>query len=145
MSIISFGLFFALVYSIFKIILLSLIISLPALMLPIIVLNAVAEYNNSKIEKGMLDFLLQLKNYTSINNDIVYAFKSVKTIEPLQGYINTLLVELNSGVKFEKAISNIKEKLGFESLKMVFSNIEHCYIHGGDFKELMDKSYRMIS
>ena len=92
----------------------------------------------------MLDFLLQLKNYTKINNDIVYAFGQVKTIDPLQKHINTFLLELNSGIKFEKAIDNIKEKLDFKAFKTVFSNIEYCYIYGGDFSLLMDKSYKMI-
>lgn len=145
LCILSFILCCFVVYSIFKVILLSIIIALPSIMLPIFILNLIAEKNNSKIEKGMLDFILQLKNYTRINNDIVYAFKQVKTIEPLQGYINTFLVEINSGIKFEKAIENIKEKINFDKLKMVFTNIEHCHLHGGDYKELMDKSYQMIS
>ncbi len=132
-------------FSIFKIVFLSTIISLPAFLIPILVLNLMAEYKSNKLEKLMLDFLLQLKNYTKINNDIVFAFKQVKTMEPMQGYVDSFLVEVNSGVKFEKAIENIKEKVAFEKLKQVFSNIEYCYIYGGDFSILMDKSYSMIS
>ena len=109
------------------------------------ILSLIKEYNSWKLEKTMQDFLLQLKNYTQINNDIVYAFKQVKTMEPLQGHINTLLVEIGSGIKFEKAIENIKEKISFEALKSVFSNILYCYLYGGDFAELLNKSYKMVN
>jgi len=145
LCIISFIITYFIVFGILKIILLSFIASIPALFVPIFILKLISERNNAKIEKGMLDFLLQLKNYTQISNDIVYAFKQVKTIEPLQGYINKFLVEVNSGVKFEKAIENISEKIHFEKLKLFFSNVEHCYMYGGDFKELLTKSYEMIS
>ena len=132
-------------YSIFGIQSLSMIVAIPAVFLPTFIINLIKEYNAKKIEKIMLDFLLQLKNYTKINNDIVYAFNQVKTINPLQKHINTFLLELNSGIKFEKAIENIKEKIEFNSLKTVFSNIEYCYIYGGDFSLLMDKSYKLIN
>ena len=132
-------------YSVLKIILLSLIIAIPGAYLPIFLLTEIADYNNSKIEKGMLDFLLQLKNYVQVGNDIIYAFSQVKTVEPLQSHINKFLVEVKSGIKFEKAIENIKEKITFIKLKNLFTNLEHCYLHGGDFKELLDKSYDMIS
>ena len=115
-----------------------MIVAIPAVFLPSFIINLIKEYNAKKIEKIMLDFLLQLKNYTKINNDIVYAFNQIKTINPLQKHINTFLLELNSGIKFEKAIENIKEKIEFNSLKTVFSNIEYCYIYGGDFSLLMD-------
>ena len=98
-----------------------------------------------KIEKIFPNFFLQLKNYTRINNDIVYALREIQTIEPLQTYINTFLIEINSGIKFEKAIQNLKEKIDIEIFRNFFSNLEYCYLYGGSFTELIDKSYKMIS
>ena len=145
MSLICFAVSYYLVYKVFGIIALSILISLPAILIPIVLLELIKDRNLKKIEKVMLDFLLQLKNYTQINNDIIYAFKQLKTINPLQEYINTFLIELNSGIKFENAIENIKEKVEYSSLKTIFSNIQYCYIYGGDFSGLMDKSYKMVS
>ncbi len=133
-----------LVFQLFKIILLSFIISLPSVFAPIFILSMIAEAKSKKIEKVMLNFLLQLKNYTRINNDILYAFKEVKTIEPLQGYIKKFLVEINSGIKFEKAIENFKDKITFEKLKMVLTNMQYCYLHGGSFSDLIQKNYKML-
>ncbi len=131
-------------FKLFGTAILSAIVSLPLLFAPALLLNVLKNINSTKLERIMLDFLLQLKNYTKINNDIVFAFKEVKTLEPLQSYINTFLIQINSGIKFEKAIENIKEKIEFETLKSVFTNIEYCYIYGGNFSELMDKSYQKI-
>lgn len=144
-SVLSFIVCYYIVFDIFKIHILSIVISLPAILIPQTSLSIMAELKSEKIEKAMLDFVLQLKNYTEINNDIVYAFKQVKTVEPLQGYIDKFLIEINSGIKFEKAIDNIKEKLNFEILKSFFSNIEHCYIYGGSFTKLISKSYDSIN
>ena len=145
LCVLSFFVGYNIAFSLFRIMILSIIISLPAGLLPIFVLNIIAEYKSNKLEKIMLDFILQLKNYTQINNDIIHAFQQVKTLEPMQGFVDAFLIEVNSGVKFEKAIENIKDKVSFDKLKQVFSNIEHCYIYGGDFSILMDKSYNMIS
>ena len=144
-SVMCFGAAYWITFKIFGVILLSAIISLPAILIPVLILELLKERSQSKIEKVILDFLLQLKNYTKINNDIVYAFQKLKTIEPLQGYVNTFLIELNSGIKFENAIDNIKEKLEFSTIKIIFSNIQYCYLYGGDFSKLMDKSYKMIN
>ena len=144
-SIVCFIVCYVVAYNFFKIIMLSLIISTPSLLIPIIILNMIASYKMEKIENIFLNFLLQLKNYTKINNDIVFAMGEVQTIEPLQSYINTFIVELNNGIKFEKAIENFKNKLDIESFKTFLSNIEHCYLYGGSFTELIDRSYNMIN
>ena len=132
-------------FSFFKIFFLSLIISIPMVFLPIAILSFIAETKNKKIEKVMLNFLLQLKNSTQINNDIVYALKEVKTVEPLQTHVKKFLLEINSGIKFEKAIENFKEKIPFQKFRMVFTNIQYCHIHGGNFAELLTKNYKYIS
>ncbi len=145
LGIFSFVCCYGIVFQVFKVILLSALIALPACFLPIYILMCIGDAKSKKIEKVMLNFLLQLKNYTQINNDILYAFRQVKTIEPLQGYIRKFLVEINSGVKFEKAMENLKEKITFQKMREVLTNMQYCYIHGGNFSQLMAKSYKVIS
>lgn len=130
---------------IFKVTTLSIIISIPLIFLPIGILNLIASRKEEKLEKVFLNFLLQLKNYTKINNDIVGAIKQVQTIEPLQSYINKFNIEISSGVKFEKAVEHIKEKITVNKFKEFFSNIQYCYLYGGSFSELIDKNYHIIS
>lgn len=133
------------VFNFFKIMLLALIISIPTFYLPTFVLEYIADFKEEKIEKVFLNFLLQLKNHTKINNDIVSAMQEVKTIEPLQGFIKKFLIEISSGVKFENAINNFKEKINIKQIKSFLENLKHCYLYGGDFSKLIDKNYEMIS
>lgn len=133
------------IFNIFKIVILSLIISLPSFFIPFIILNYIALYKAEKIEKIFLNFLLQLKNYTKISNDVIGALKNVETIEPLQSYIDKLNVELNSGIKFETAIEHLKEKISVAKFKEFFSNLQYCYVFGGNFSTFIDKNYQTIS
>lgn len=145
LCIVTFILCYILVFNSFKIMFLSLVISLPGIFIPVFILSMIGEYKSKKIERVMLNFLLQLKNYTQINNDIVYAFKQVKTIEPLQSYIKKFLVEINSGIKFEKAIENLKDKITFEKLNQVLTNMQYCYLNGGNLTELISRNYKIIA
>jgi len=131
-------------FQFFGIILLSLIISFPFVFLPFIVMTYIAEKKEQKVEKVFLNFLLQLKNHTQINNDIILAMKEVKTVEPLDGYVKKFLIEVANGIKFEKAIENFKEKINIDQIKMFLANIQHCYLYGGNFSELISKSYKII-
>lgn len=144
LSIVIFLLSYFVSFNFFNIIFLSFIVSLPCMFIPIATIRYISEYKSKKIEKIFLNFLLQLKNYTRINNDIVYAFNQIETIEPLQSYINTFLLEINSGIKFEKAMENMKEKIKVSVFRSFLTNVEHCYIYGGNFTELISKSYQMI-
>lgn len=144
-SIMCFILMYFMSFRFFKVVFLSLIISLPCFLIPMVIINFIGNHKTEKIEKIFLNFLLQLKNYTKINNDIIYAMQQVETIEPLQSYINIFLIEINSGIKFEKAIANLKEKVNVATFKDFLSNLEYCYLYGGSFTDLIDKSYKLIS
>lgn len=132
------------IFNFLKIIFLSIIISTPSLLIPIVILDMIGGYKTSIMEKAILNFLLQLKNYTKINNDIVYAMSEVKTVEPLQSYINTFLIQIGSGIKFENAIEDLKEKINIDVFKNFLTHVEHCYLYGGNFTKLLDRSYKMI-
>jgi Flp pilus assembly protein TadB len=142
---VSFVVCFCVAIYVFNLIPLSLIISLPGMIIPVVILQLLAKRRESAIENSILDLVLQLRNLTRINNDIVYALGQVKTISPLQDYIDEFLSELHNGIKFEFAVEKLKLKLSFKVLRDLFDNISHCYIFGGDYQELMRKSYVMIS
>lgn len=135
---------YTIVKEIFEIPLLSAIVSFPAISIPFLILHILANYKEQKVERVILNFLLQLKNYTKINNDIVYAFQEVKTIEPLQSYIDKFVFEINRGVKFETAMEHLKEKIHIKSFIELLNHIQYCYLYGGNFSELIKKSYEII-
>ncbi len=144
-GIITFIFIYLIAFAIFRIIGISLIIALPGVFMPFVVLNIICSYKSERLEKIFLNFLLQLKNHTKINNDVVNALKSVQTIEPLQSYLNKFNLEINSGIKFEAAIEHLKEKITITKFKEFFSNMQYCYLYGGDFSCLIEKSYKIIN
>ncbi len=144
-SIICFYITFTIIKIIFEIPLLSFIIALPTFGIPLFVLSYIASIKERRIEKLLLNFLLQLKNYTKINNDILYAFEEVKVLDPLQTFIDNFLVEIKSGIKFEIAMEHLKEKIHIKSFKTLLNHIQHCYLYGGNFSELIDKNYYTIA
>ncbi len=149
-SIISFSILcvvfvYLMAFNFFKVVAISCIISVPCFFIPMVILNFMGECKTRKIEKIFLNFLLQLKSYTKINNDILFAMEQVEVMEPLKSHIHIFLIEVNSGIKFEKAIQNLKEKINIDVVRSFFSNIEHCYLYGGNFTELIEKSYVLIN
>ena len=144
-SFICFFIIYIVVFNIFKILSLALIIALPCCFIPFIILNFIASHKSEKMEKVFLNFLLQLKNYTQISNDIIGALKNIETIDPLKSYIDKFNIEINSGIKFETAIEHLKEKITVIKFKEFFSNLQYCYIFGGNFTTLIDKSYQTIN
>lgn len=135
---------FIIAYQFFEMLALSALISLPFFFSPFLVLEWIAERKERKLEKIFLNFLLQLKNHTQIHNDIIIAMKEIKTLDPLNQYVKKFLLEIESGIKFEKAMDNFKEKIKIKQIKMFLTNVQHCYLYGGSYTELIDKSYKII-
>ena len=144
-SFLCFLIIYIIVFDIFKILGLAFIIALPCCTIPFVILNFIVSYKLEKIEKVFLNFLLQLKNYTQISNDVISALKNIETIDPLQSYIDKFNLEINSGIKFEIALEHLKEKISIIKFKEFFSNVQYCYIFGGNFANLIDKSYQTIN
>lgn len=124
---------------------LALVIALPCLFIPALIIHFIASYKEERLEKVFLNFLLQIKNFTKINNDITIAIKEVDTIEPLKSYLQKFNLEIGSGIKFETAIEHLKEKISIGKFREFFSNVQYCYLYGGSFPNLIDKNYKMIS
>ena len=133
------------VYSFLKVPTLSFIVSLPCVFLPVMVIYWIGGYREEKLEKVFLNFLLQIKNYTKMSNDITMAMKEVDTVEPLKSHIQKFNLELSSGIEFEVAMEHLKEKISIHKLREFFSNLQYCYLYGGSFPDLIDKSYQMIA
>lgn len=131
----------------FKVISVSFIMAVPGFLLPLILLEFLAQKKEDAIEKILGIYLLQLKNNTKIHNNIIEAFKAVENncIEPLKTFTKQFLVEVNSGISVETALENFKEKVNITRFKLFLTNIQYCYTYGGSFTELLDKTHQLIS
>lgn len=125
----------------------GLIMGIPSFFIPLIILELLRDRKEAFMERVLGDFLLQLKNNTKIHNDIIEAFRNVQNscIEPLSVLTKQFLAEINSGISVETALDNFKDKVGIQKFKLLLTNIRHCYIFGGDFTELLDKTQKFIA
>ena len=42
-------------------------------------------------------------------------------------------------------MEHLKEKISIKKFKEFFSNLQYCYLYGGNFSTLIDKSYKTIN
>jgi len=139
--------FFTIFESLFGVFSVGLITSLPGFFMPMMLLEIMVQRREKEIEKILGDYLLQLKNSTRIHNDIIEAFRSVqdKCMEPLKTFTTQFIAEINSGISVEAALSNFRDKIDMKKFKLFLINVQHCYVYGGDFTELLDKTQRLIA
>lgn len=131
----------------FGIISVGILAGIPGLVLPVMVLSLMSEKANEQVEKTFGDYLLQLKTGTRIHNDIIEAFRSSldRCTEPLKTMTGQFLAEVNSGNSVESALSNFKQKVPMRIFRLFLTNVQYCYIYGGNFNELLDRTYKLFS
>ena len=147
LCLISAFIFFAIFESLFGVTSVGIITSFPGFFVPIMLLGIMTRRREEQVEKVLGDYLLQLKNSTRIHNDIIEAFRNVqdKCMEPLKTFTRQFVAEVNSGISVEVAIDNFRDKVDTKKFKLFLINIQYCYIYGGNFTELLDKTQRLIA
>lgn len=133
-------------YPILKLKSLAITLCIPIAFIPIFLLIIYSEINEEKIEKNLISYIIQLKNQVKINNDIIFAFKNTSkyAMKPLNTYINIFLFEISNGVNITVAFENLKNKVNIERFKQLITNLESCYMNGGDFYNLLDKTQNIF-
>jgi len=147
LCLISADVFFLIFKGLFGVISVGFITSLPGFFAPIMLLGIMAQRREEEVEKVLGDYLLQLKNSTRIHNDIIEAFRNVqdKCMEPLKTFTRQFIAEVSSGLSVEAALGNFRDKIDLKKFKLFLTNIQYCYIYGGDFTKLLDKTQRIIA
>ena len=125
---------------------LTITFCIPIAFIPIFLLIIYSEINEEKLEKNLISYIIQLKNQVKINNDIIVAFRntSKNAMKPLNTYINIFLFEVSNGVNVTVAFENLKNKVNIERFKQLITNLESCYMNGGDFYNLLDKTQNIF-
>lgn len=127
---------------ILKLKILTVIFCIPIATIPIFILLVLSDIFEQRIEKNLINYIIQLKNQAKINNDIIICFKNTKKYiqKPLSTYIQIFLFEIQQGVNISVAFDNLKEKVDFNRFKQLISNLENCYYNGGNLYDLLEKT-----
>lgn len=129
-------------FPILKLKILVVIFSVPIAFIPIFILLVLSDVYEEKLERNLISYIIQLKNQVKINNDIISGFKETAKYagNPLSTYIRIFLFEVNNGINVSVAFDNLKNKVNIERFRQLITNLDSCYINGGDFYNLLDKS-----
>jgi Flp pilus assembly protein TadB len=117
----------------------SLIISIFSLFLPYLIIKYFSYCRKIKILKNFPNYIISLKNYTDVNNDIIEAFRRATVEEPLKTYIEKFNISLQKGVKIYDAFESLKSSINIKKINEFITLLQFCYVYGGDFGNLLDK------
>ncbi len=98
-------------------------------------------FHKNKIFKYFPIFLLELKNYINISNDIIQAFMSCSKNSVLSTYLDDFSVYIKAGVKLNQALENLKQDIDIKLIGVFLDMCNSCYTSGGSFKELIERFY----
>jgi Flp pilus assembly protein TadB len=139
LSIVSSIIIFILTYNFLHLFLSSVILSSFTFFIPYFVIKYFLYCKRNKIIKMFPNFIISLKNYTDVNNDIIEAFKRVNAEEPLNLYIEKFNISLQKGVKIYDAFETLKKSINIERINQFITLLQFCYMYGGNFGNLLDK------
>ncbi|MDD2376571.1 MAG: hypothetical protein PHD15_00880 [Clostridia bacterium] len=117
----------------------SLIFSTFMLFLPYFIIRYFSYYRKNKILRMFPNYIISLKNYTDVNNDIIEAFRRANVEEPIKTYINKFNISVQKGIKIYDAFETLKKSVNIKKINQFITLLQFCYIYGGDFGNLLDK------
>lgn len=137
---------YLLLINILKLRIATLILCLTISFIPIFLLLVLSDIYEEKLEKNLITYIIQLKNQVRTYNDIILAFKHTASYagKPLETYIKIFIFEVNNGINVSQAFENLKNKVNIDRFKQLITNLESCYINGGSFYDLLDKTQNVF-
>lgn len=137
---------YCILINILKLKIATLIFSLSISFIPIFALLVFADVYEEKLEKNLITYIIQLKNQVRTYNDIILAFKNTARYagKPLEIYIKIFVFEVNNGINISQAFENLRNKVNVDRFKQLIINLESCYINGGSFYDLLEKTQKIF-
>lgn len=129
---------FILTYRYFSLFSIAFIVSVFSFFIPYYIIKYLLYCKKVKIERMFPNYIISLKNYTDVNNDIIEAFKRANVSEPLATYINKFNISIQKGIKIYDAFETLKSNLNMNKITQLISLLQFCYIYGGNYKELLN-------
>ncbi|MDD3303343.1 MAG: hypothetical protein PHP54_00275 [Clostridia bacterium] len=132
-------------YRIFSVISTSMIISCISLSIPYQIIKQRYYKRKEKILAIFPTYIITLKTYIQVTNDIIVAFKNAKVIEPLKKYIDKFNIYVEKGISVYEAFENLKNEIDIRQISGFISSLQVCYINGGNFSILLQRYANLLS
>lgn len=123
----------------------AVIISVYSFFIPYLILKYLYNFYRKKINNIFPTYIISLKNYTQISNDIIIAIKKVKVEEPLSLFINKFNICIEKGINVYEAFENLKNDINIKKINEFITATQNCYINGGNFTNLLSKYSKILN
>ena len=123
----------------------SVILSVYSFFIPFVVIKVFYNKFREKILKLFPSYIISLKNYTRISNDIVIAMRKSKAEKPLDLFISKFNLMIEKGVNVYDAFEFLKQEIDIKIISHFLTAVQNCYINGGDFTKLLDRYSKVLN
>ncbi len=130
---------YILFYKIFKAVIPSLLISFLTSVIPYNLCIYLVNYKKRAILKSFPTYILGLKNYVDVDNNIIYALSESTPNASFKRYIDRFNISVTKGVNVCTAFEELKNSIKIKQISSFFVLIQNCYINGGSFSTVIDK------
>ena len=131
-------------FKIFNVISTSILISIFSFFIPYNLITRIYYKRKEKIIKLFPTYIITLKTYTQLTNDIIIAFRNAKTIEPLKTYIDRFNIYVEKGINVFDSLELLKKDIDIKQISDFLSSIQVCYINGGNFNILLNRYAKLL-
>lgn len=107
----------------------SVILSIFSFFIPYYILQLAIYLRNKKILSIFPIYIVNLKNYTSTKNDIVFALKNVAPEKVIAQYIERFILSVESGISVYDAFEMLKENIKIKRIDDIFKSLQFCHIN----------------
>ena len=142
-SIIIFIISYILSYNFLKLHTTSFLISCIFSTIPYIVLKILIKNRKNKILEIFPSYLVNLKTYTRVDNNIINAISKVKVSNPLKRYIEIFNISNKKGVSVFESFELLKKNINIDKISNFLTLLQHCSISGGNVTKILDKYAKM--
>lgn len=130
---------YILFYHIFHLVIPSLLISMFFSVVPYNICIYMSRRRKKDILKSFPTYVLSLKNYTDVDNNIIYAFAESTPSDILKKYIDRFNISVSKGVSVYTAFEQLKDSLKIKEISRFLTLLQNCYLNGGNFSYVIEK------
>ena len=130
-------------YNYLKLYITSFLIACIFSTIPYIVLKILVKNRKNKILELYPSYLVNLKTYTRVDNNIINAMSKVTVNKPLKKYIEIFNISNKNGVGVFESFEVLKKNINIDKISNFLTLLEHCTLSGGDVTKILDKYAKM--
>ncbi len=117
----------------------AVILAIFVFFIPSYIIKYLVYLKKQKIVNLFPSYIINLKNYTTTSNDIIYAFYNTKVEGVLEKYIERFNLSVKKGISVYDSFERLKKDINIPSISRFLSSLQFCYLNGGDFSKLLER------